>query len=155
MPWLTSFEHDFDTFMADRANAQAIQQRFVAMLNAIVDANTDRPIYLTPEIVNEETGFAVGYQLIPVGPMFLLTKNTALRPTTSTQHLDGVTQSLNGHTTRLDSALTQTVLSSVYSDAMYALEQRADTTAFRNLRQHTLALDPKSRVSRFLVQRIP
>jgi hypothetical protein len=150
MPWLRSFEYDNDAFMSQKRNTVEIQRRFVDVLNAIVEANPTRPVYITPELFREEPGFAVGYRAVPVGPLVRLTKDTSLLPKTQLDYLREVTSSLNGRTSRLDSALTQTVLSALYNDAMFTLEQRKDTAEYWKIRQYVVELDPKSRVLRMM-----
>lgn len=150
MPWLRSFEYDNEAFMREKRNAVEIQRRFVDVLNAIIETNPTRPIYITPELFGEERGFAVGYKALPVGPLVRLTRDTTLLPKTQTDYLDEVTSTLNGRKGRLDSALTQTVLSALYNDAMFTLEHRKDTAGYWKIRQQAVALAPKSRVVRML-----
>ncbi|MBI2794679.1 MAG: DUF2723 domain-containing protein [Ignavibacteria bacterium] len=150
MPWLRSFEYDNDVFMSQKRNTVEIQRRFVDVLKAIIEANPTRPVYITPEIFSEERGFTVGYKALPVGPLLRLTKDATLLPKTQLDYLEYVTSSLNGRTSRLDSALTQTVLSALYNDAMFTLEQRKDTAGYWRIRQYAISLDPKSRVVRMM-----
>ncbi len=74
MPWLEQFEADADAFKTNPRNNAEIQRRFVDVLNAIVESNTDRPIYITPEMMTDEQGFAAEYRAVPVGRLVRLSR---------------------------------------------------------------------------------
>lgn len=155
MPWLRSFERDGDAFMKTASNPENIQRRFIAVLNAILDSNSSRPLYATPEIVSEERGFAPGYRAIPVGPVYRLTRDSTLRVHTRVNGLDLLQSSLANRYTRLDSALRGTVMGILAADAIYAYTFLADTAVARNLRDRTVAIDPKHSIARTIISRIP
>lgn len=154
-PWLRTFESDADAFMKNPANPPAIQQRFIAVLNALLESNAQRPLYITPEILKEERGFAPAYTAIPVGPFYRLTRDSTLRPRTSTAGLDKIHTSLKSPRTRLDSALRETVMGILSADAIYAYHFLADTSMGKHLRDRVVALDPKSPITRNLTSRLP
>lgn len=155
LPWLHTFESDADQFNAVRSNGAEIQRRFVTFLNAVVDSNSTRPIYVTPEILNEEQGFAQGYAAIPVGPFYRLTRDTTLRTKCAVDGLDLLATSLEHRNSRLDSGLRLTALGMVSTNVVYSFQVLADTSFARSLRNHAVALDSKSRTTRMLLQRIP
>lgn len=80
MPLLTFFENDSKEFMKSSASVAQIQERFVALLNALLDKNSDRPLYITPELLQGEEGFGAGYRAYQVGPVLRLTRDTTFVP---------------------------------------------------------------------------
>ncbi|MBU3699340.1 MAG: DUF2723 domain-containing protein [Candidatus Kapabacteria bacterium] len=131
MPLLADFERDGDAFIKAGRSAE-IQARFVEMLNAILSANQNRPLYITQELVSEEPGFAVGWDMLPAGPLIRLVRADA--PAAQRVSLAGTEQivtTLSVPRERLDSSLRDIVLNSLGSTALYRLDAFADTTAFR------------------------
>jgi len=153
-PWVSSFERDADAFMADRRNPAEIQQRFVALLNAIVEANPDRPVYLTPELIGEEQGFAAGYDALPVGPLLLLTKDPSVRPVTKLDHVDRIVHGLQGRSERLDEALRSSVLTALATSALYAVQVNNDRAYLERVLVPIGQLDPSGRFTRTLRGRV-
>jgi hypothetical protein len=145
MPLLERFERDGDAFVEDRQAVGAIQQRFVGVLNTLLAANDDRPLYVTPELLNEERGFAEGYMAIPVGPLIRLQRNVAPSQTTDTRQLALLASSLRGRRERLDDGLREMAGLGIAQSAMYALQGRSDTATFRRLRDEARALDRRGR----------
>lgn len=156
MPYLQMFESNGDAFNKNQANVRIIQQRFVSLLNALVTANPDRPVYITPELLNDEQGFAVGYDRRPAGPLVRLIKDSAnLRQREGTAGLNELVASLRGRTERLDMGLQQTALAGFGTMAYYRLDAFADTAGFRRYRDLARRLDPKDRITRQLDGAIP
>ena len=153
-PWLEQFENDSEAFNANPRNGAEIQKRFVAMLNAIIDNNPDRPIYMTLELVNEEPGFAVGYDAIPVGPMLRITKNREMRPRTSLDGIREFASAIGNRPARLDSGLRQTVLTALATDALYSIRTLADTALYQELYNETVAIDNSGKFRSSLNQRV-
>ena len=145
MPLLERFERDGDAFVEDRQAVAAIQQRFVGVLNTLLAANDDRPLYVTPELLNEERGFAEGYMAIPVGPLIRLQRNVAPIQTTNTRQLALLTSSLRGRSERLDDGMREMAGLGIAQSAMYALQGRSDTATFRRLRDEARVLDRRGR----------
>ena len=153
-PWLEMFEQDLDGFMADRQNSAEIQRRFVDVLNAIITSNPDRPVYLTPELIGEEQGFAAGYDALPVGPLLRVTRDPALRPVTSLDHVDELIASLEGRSGRLDDALRTTTLTALATSALYAAQALGDRQQFDALLAPIQRLDPSGRYATSLQRRV-
>ncbi len=153
-PWVASFEHDADAFMADRRNPAEIQQRFVALLNAIVEANPDRPVYLTPELIGEEQGFAAGYDALPVGPLLRLTRDPSVHPVTKLDHVDQIVLGLEGRSERLDEALRSSVLTALATTALYAVQANNDRAYLERVLVPIRQLDPSGRFERTLRGRV-
>lgn len=153
LPWLQRFEDDAATFMLDPRNPSEIQQRFVAVLNALVDANPDRPVYITPELIGEESGFAVGYDAIPVGPLLLLTRSGTVPPT-RLDHVDRIASSLHGRESRLDQGLRGMVTQALGTNAIYAAQYRGDRALADQLVQVLERIDIDGSVVRAVKQRI-
>ena len=144
-PWLESFERDHDAFMADRRNSAEIQQRFVDVLNAIINSHPNRPVYFTPELIGEEQGVAVGFDALPVGPLLRVTRDSALRPASSLDHVDELVTSLEGRSGRLDEALRSTALTALATNALYAAQVLGDRDRFDALLKPIQRLDPSGR----------
>lgn len=164
MPWLEQFEADADAFKANPRNNAEIQRRFVDVLNAIVESNTDRPIYITPEMMTDEQGFAAEYRAVPVGPLVRLNRERGTgngeRETGNRErgmgNVEEVVKSLADKKTRLDSAMSALVVSNLASNAMYALQVNQDVGSFRFYRDLAVRLDPKDRTTRMLInQQLP
>ena len=151
MPYLELFESNSKTFNLNQTNVRNIQQRFVDLLNAFLEKNLDRPVYITPELLNEEPGFAQGYERRPAGPLVRL-----VRPNASATQRNGLggtsalVAALAGRTERLDVSLRQTTLSSLGTMAMYRLDAFSDTAGFRSYRDLARRLDRKDRITRQL-----
>lgn len=153
MQWLEQFESDADAFTANPANNREIQRRFVDVLNAIVDNNVDRPIYITPEMMSDEQGFAVGYTAVPTGPLVRLGKEQVTgngERGTGNWELE-VVKSLTEKRSRLDSAMSALVVSNLASNAMFALKVQQDVKRFTYYRDLAVRLDPKDRTTRMLM----
>lgn len=153
-PWLAQFESDAESFNANPRNGAEIQRRFVALLNSIVEANPDRPIYLTPEIINDEQGFAVGYDAIPVGPLLRLTKNTGVQTSTILTGVKDFTDGVGSHSTRLDSSIKSVVLNALATDALFAAQNVGNTSAYKELYRAIVDLDKSGAIPRALDQRV-
>ena len=153
-PWLESFEHDHDAFMADRRNSAEIQQRFVDVLNAIINSHPNRPVYFTPELIGEEQGVAVGFDALPVGPLLRVTRDSALRPASSLDHVDELVTSLEGRSGRLDEALRSTALTALATNALYAAQVLGDRDRFDALLKPIQRLDPSGRYATSLQRRV-
>ncbi len=155
MNYLREFEADGDAFMKQPDNTRAIQERFVQMLNALLDKNPNRPIYVTPEILNEEQGFAQGYNGYPQGPLYRLTTSVTKPPATRTIWLSSLATGLVVPQERLDSGLQSVTLNAVTNSALFELEGRADTNAFRSLRSVAMKINNRSQAARMLNERLP
>ena len=154
LPWLEQFESDADAFTANPSNNREIQGRFVAMLNAILDANADRPVYITPEMMTDEQGFAANYTAVPEGPLVRLVKGErakGLNSETASRWVGEVVESLVMKRSRLDSAMSALVVSNLASNAMYALQVQKDVGSFTFYRDLAVRLDPKDRTTRMLL----
>lgn len=155
LPLLTDFEHDGEAFKASGRSGQ-IQQAFVQMLNSILHGNGDRPIYITPELLNDEPGFAAGWEFIPAGPLVRLHRPGIVpRQHFSTDGLEDLVLSLSQPRERLDSALRDAVLSGIGATAMYQLDGRRDTVAFRTYLRFARRLAPSHPMTVQLESTIP
>ncbi|MBM4179442.1 MAG: DUF2723 domain-containing protein [Ignavibacteria bacterium] len=152
MPLLQEFESDADAFVAS-GKSSVIQERFVSMLNEIIERNADRPIYITPELLNEESGFAVGWERIPAGPLVRLFKPGKRPVQRDVVHgISDALGTLRSPRERLDSALRETMLIGVATMAMYNLDGKLDTTGFRRYRDIARNLHPTSPITGQLEQ---
>lgn len=154
LPWLEQFESDADAFTANPSNNREIQVRFVAMLNAILEANADRPVYITPEMMTDEQGFAANYTAVPEGPLVRLVKGETAKGRNgerAKRWVGDVVESLVMKRTRLDSAMSALVVSNLASNAMYALQVQKDVGSFTFYRDLAVRLDPKDRTTRMLL----
>jgi len=153
-PWLEQFESDADAFTANPENNREIQGRFVDLLNAILEANADRPVYITPEMMNDEQGFATGYTAVPAGPLVRLVKGERAegrKGERAKELVSEVVESLVVKRTRLDSAMSSLVISNLATNAMYALQVQKDVGSFTFYRDLAVRLDPKDRTTRMLL----
>lgn len=169
MAYLDVFEREPEKFEVDRTklgkaklstlaenqrNVQAIQERFVTLIDAIVRADSTRPVYITPELLNEPEPVLPEYQRIPAGPFVRL-----LRPSQqqrgSTHGLDRMMSVVSRPTQRLDSSLQVITLSQVGSNAMYQLDGRKDTAAFRRYRDIAQRIAPSHPFTRQLQSVLP
>jgi hypothetical protein len=150
-PWLEMFEADADDFMKSRANIDEIQRRFVDMLNAIID--TDRPVYITQEILGEESGFAVGYRAVPVGPLLRLVRGEVSQ-NASLEKVKNLQASLSGRTTRLDSGLRDVAINALANTARRYAQIEGDTAKAVALMNMAMELDPNSRTVRSLQEQL-
>jgi hypothetical protein len=136
--------------------SREIQPRFVEMLNAIIDRNADRPIYITPELLNEEPGFAVGWEKIPAGPLVRLYKpGTTISQRDAMNGLADAVATLKAPRERLDSALRETVLSGIATMAFYSLDGKLDTARFRRYRDIARQLHPSNPITSQLQSALP
>ncbi|MBU3741564.1 MAG: DUF2723 domain-containing protein [Candidatus Kapabacteria bacterium] len=150
LPWLERFETEGEAFTQDRRAVRTIQERFVGVLNAVLAANDGRPLYVTPELLSEEAGFAAGYVAVPVGPLIRLQRSTAPVQGTNMQQLSTLAESLRGRTERLDIGMREMTSAGIAQSAIYALQGRNDTTTFRALRQKARLVDPRGRNTMYL-----
>lgn len=155
MPLLMRFEREGDDFMRDRAAVAAIQERFVDVLNAFLHTNDARPLYVTPEMMNEERGFGIGYAPTPAGPLVRLHRATPAEQRLKMTHVDDIVRSLDGRTERLDEGLRGLVSMDLAQSADYALRVQHDTAAFTRLRTHVQRLDPRGPHLRYLEGLLP
>lgn len=155
MPLLAEFEKDADAFVK-AGKSKDIQPRFVSMLNSIFDNNADRPLYITPELLREEPGFAAGWEPVPAGPLVrLIRPGTTPKQRFSEVGLEKVITSIAMPRERLDSSLRDVVLMALGSTAMYRLDAMADTASFRTYRLYVRRLAPSHPVTSQLESIIP
>ncbi|CAN5447638.1 hypothetical protein BH10BAC6_BH10BAC6_05130 [soil metagenome] len=144
-PYLQLFEDNSDEFMKNRSSVMAIQQRFVALLNAIVETNDGkRPVYITGEMVNEEQGFATDHRMVPAGPLIRLVRDSVAMPPFNLSHVSEIAVSLQGHEQRLDKGLREIVVVSLAQAARYAWQVEHNASAFKQLREAVRTIDPRS-----------
>jgi len=157
MAMLERFERDSDAFMRSRGDADIIQTRFIDVLNAILRVNAHRPLYITPEMRHGEAGFASGYALMPVGPLFRLVPEGAPhpQPTVRIGYLDNFVTSMHGRAERLDSGMRNMAIGGLTEAAAYTIQERQDTALFVRLFEYTKQLDPRSRAVRYLGTLLP
>jgi hypothetical protein len=119
---LEQFETNTDSFMKSPNNAQEIQRRFVALLRSFIEHNRNRSVYITPEVYNEEDGAFKDVVVVPDGPFLKVIFDTTTPPTLVPrwEHIDGVVQSLEGTSQRLDTALAATVLQAIAANQQFA-----------------------------------
>ena len=155
MPLLADFEKDADAFVKAGKSVE-IQPRFIAMLNGILDNNADRPLYITPELFNEEPGFAVGWEPMPAGPLVRLTRPGAVpKQRYSDVGLEKVITSIAVPRERLDSSLSDLTMMAIGSTAMYHLDALSDTAAFRRYRVQARRLAPSHPMTARLESTLP
>lgn len=135
MELLVQFEHDADAFKSNSSLVQQIQMRFVELLNAILTANTDRPLYATFEIMNEEGGLGRQFEAYPVGPLVRLSERGRKVQSVSFSHADNLIQGLRGRAERLDDGLRKMVRNEVESNIRYAssIGDSASVSQFRRI----------------------
>jgi hypothetical protein len=169
MAYLEVFEREPEKFEVDRTklgksgmvnlaenqrNVQMIQERFVVLIDAILRADTTRPVYVTAELLNEPEPMLLDYQRIPAGPFVRL-----LRPDQPQRdRVDGIDRMMSVITQprqRLDSALQVITLSQVASNALYQLDGRMDTAAFRRYRAIAQRIQPTHPITRQLQSVLP
>ena len=144
-PYLQMFENNSDEFMKDHAAVMAIQQRFVALLNAILQSNDGkRPVYITGEMVNEEQGFATDHRMVPAGPLIRLVRDSITMPPFNLSRVSEIAASLKGHNQRLDKGLREIVVVSLAQAARYAWQVEHNASAFKQLREAVRMMDPRS-----------
>jgi len=128
----------------------------VALLNAFVANNPTRPVYVTPELVNEEDGFAPGYARIPAGPLVRLVKDTSgYRQRESVDGITSLAASLKGRTERLDVGIRQATMAGLATMGVYRLDAFSDTSGFRRYRDLVRQLDPRDRITLQLDRMLP
>lgn len=143
MPLLMRFESDGDAFKQSPADVQAIQRRFVDVLNAIVETNAGRPVYITPELLQDERGFPPrSWGGLPVGPLIRLTRDTAVDQRSRRQGVVDLIASLHGRDERLDSGIRSAATLGLIRSALSALHQHKDTVAYSRFREDARTLDP-------------
>lgn len=113
MVYLRLFEEDSDAFNRNPLNVKSIQIRFVRLLNAILDSNAHRPLYVTHEMLSGEDGFAANYYKIPVGPLVRLVPPGSVPSVSDSrsnyQRLASIEASLTGRTQRLDKGIASLI----------------------------------------------
>jgi hypothetical protein len=155
MPLLTRFEREGDDFMRDRVAVAAIQDRFVEVLNALLHTNDERPLYVTPEMMNEERGFGNGYAPTPAGPLVRLHRTTPVEQPIRLAQVDEIIRSLDGRTERLDNGLRGMVALVLAQSADYALRVKQDTATYARLRNVVQRIDPGGPHLRYLESLLP
>lgn len=169
MAYLDVFERNPEKFELDRAklgrggtlniaenqrNVTAIQERFVALIDAILRADTTRPVYITAELLNEPEPMLMEYQRIPAGPFVRL-----MRPgqpqRQSIVGLDRMMSVLTRPQQRLDSALQMFTLSQIGASAFYQLDGLRDTSGFRRYREIAERIQPDHPFTRQLQSVLP
>lgn len=135
MELLVQFERDGDAFKADGSLVQQIQQRFVALLVAILKTNADRPLYITFEIMDDEPAIPQQFEPYPVGPLVRLSVGGGKGQRVSFNHTDSLIQGLRGRTERLDEGLRKTVRGAIETNIRYAnsVGDSADVSHFRRI----------------------
>ncbi len=155
MPLLADFENDGDAFVR-AGKSQEIQPRFVAMLNSLLDNNAERPLYITPELLSDEPGFAVGWQPVPAGPLVRLTRPGMMpKQRFSDVGLEKIITSLSAPRERLDSSLRDITMMALGSTAMYHLDALSDTASFRRYRMQARRLAPSHTAAAQLESMLP
>lgn len=155
LPLLAEFERDGDAFIA-AGRSREIQPRFVGMLNGILEGNADRPLYITQELLNDEPGFAAGWEALPAGPLIRLTRpGVPPKQRFSEVGLEKIVSSLAVPRERLDSSLRDVTMMALGSTAMYHLDALADTASFRRYRQQAQRLAPSHPVTSKLESTLP
>ena len=169
MAYLDVFEREPEKFEVDRTklgksglvnlaenqrNVQMIQERFVVLIDAILRADTTRPVYVTAELLNEPEPMLLDYQRIPAGPFVRL-----LRPgQPQRDRADGIDRMMSviaQPKQRLDSTLQVITLSQVASNALYQLDGRMDTAAFLRYRAIAQRIQPTHPITRQLQSVLP
>lgn len=135
-------------------NIQAIQERFVALIDAIVRADSTRPVYVTAELLNEPEPLLPEYQRIPAGP-FVRLMQPGQPQRQSIVGLDRMMSVLTRPQQRLDSALQLFTLSQIGANAFYQLDGLRDTSGFRRYRSIAERIHPSHPFTRQLQSVIP
>lgn len=169
MAYLDIFERKPEKFEVDRVklgragladlaehqqNVQIIQQRFVGLIDAILRADTSRPVYVTPELLSEQEPLLLDYQRIPAGPFVRLVK-PGQQQRESTEGVERMMSVISQPQQRLDSTLQMITLSQVASNAFYQLDGRLDTAGFRRYRDIAMRIHSSHPITRQLQSVLP
>lgn len=142
LEWLARFESNADAFMAAPGNNEVIQRHFITMLNAFISNNPSHPVYITPELLNDEQGFATNLAKIPMGPLVLLSADSTLpAPLTVSPSISRIATSLHGKHSRLDDALREAVSASINANALYAREGHKNSSLYSKYYSNLEALN--------------
>ena len=169
MAYLDIFEREPEKFEVDRVklgragladlaehqqNVQIIQQRFVGLIDAILRADTSRPVYVTPELLSEQEPLLLDYQRIPAGPFVRLVK-PGQQQRESTDGIERMMSVISQPQQRLDSTLQMITLSQIASNAFYQLDGRLDTVGFRRYRDIAKRIHGSHPITRQLQSVLP
>ena len=169
MAYLDIFEREPEKFEVDRVklgragladlaehqqNVQIIQQRFVGLIDAILRADTSRPVYVTPELLSEQEPLLLDYQRIPAGPFVRLVK-PGQQQRESTEGIERMMSVISQPKQRLDSTLQMITLSQLASNAFYQLDGRLDTVGFRRYREIAKRIHSSHPITRQLQSVLP
>ncbi len=169
MAYLDIFEREPEKFEVDRVklgragladlaehqqNVQIIQQRFVGLIDAILRADTSRPVYVTPELLSEQEPLLLDYQRIPAGPFVRLVK-PGQQQRESTEGIERMMSVISQPQQRLDSTLQMITLSQIASNAFYQLDGRLDTVGFRRYRDIAKRIHSSHPITRQLQSVLP
>jgi hypothetical protein len=169
MAYLDIFEREPEKFEVDRVklgragladlaehqrNVQIIQQRFVGLIDAILRADTSRPVYVTPELLSEQEPLLLDYQRIPAGPFVRLLK-PGQQQRESTEGIERMMSVISQPQQRLDSTLQVITLSQIASNALYQLDGRLDTVGFRRYRDIAKRIHGSHPITRQLQSVLP
>ncbi len=169
MAYLDIFEREPEKFEVDRVklgragladlaehqqNVQIIQQRFVGLIDAILRADTSRPVYVTPELLSEQEPLLLDYQRIPAGPFVRLVK-PGQQQRESTEGIERMMSVISQPQQRLDSTLQMITLSQIASNAFYQLDGRLDTVGFRRYRDIATRIHGSHPITRQLQSVLP
>ena len=169
MAYLDIFEREPEKFEVDRVklgragladlaehqqNVQIIQQRFVGLIDAILRADTSRPVYVTPELLSEQEPLLLDYQRIPAGPFVRLVK-PGQQQRESTEGIERMMSVISQPQQRLDSTLQMIALSQIASNAFYQLDGRLDTVGFRRYREIAKRIHSSHPITRQLQSVLP
>lgn len=169
MAYLDIFEREPEKFEVDRVklgragladlaehqqNVQIIQQRFVGLIDAILRADTSRPVYVTPELLSEQEPLLLDYQRIPAGPFVRLVK-PGQQQRESTEGIERMMSVISQPQQRLDSTLQMITLSQLASNAFYQLDGRLDTVGFRRYREIAKRIHSSHPITRQLQSVLP
>ena len=169
MAYLDIFEREPEKFEVDRVklgragladlaehqqNVQIIQQRFVGLIDAILRADTSRPVYVTPELLSEQEPLLLDYQRIPAGPFVRLVK-PGQQQRESTEGIERMMSVISQPQQRLDSTLQMITLSQIASNAFYQLDGRLDTVGFRRYREIAKRIHSSHPITRQLQSVLP
>ena len=169
MAYLDIFEREPEKFEVDRVklgragladlaehqqNVQIIQQRFVGLIDAILRADTSRPVYVTPELLSEQEPLLLDYQRIPAGPFVRLVK-PGQQQRESTEGIERMMSVISQPQQRLDSTLQMIALSQLASNAFYQLDGRLDTVGFRRYREIAKRIHSSHPITRQLQSVLP
>lgn len=169
MAYLDIFEREPEKFEVDRVklgragladlaehqqNVQIIQQHFVGLIDAILRADTSRPVYVTPELLSEQEPLLLDYQRIPAGPFVRLVK-PGQQQRESTEGIERMMSVISQPQQRLDSTLQMITLSQIASNAFYQLDGRLDTVGFRRYRDIAKRIHSSHPITRQLQSVLP